>query len=1285
MNIPNVPANDNSHLNAPPSRRSSIYSTAAPRRPLRRPPSIRSLGAPGGKSRAAAPPSVSLVFAQPELGKGLKSAVDHLPTIERTPSQEGVEEEEEADMKRGSDVVAPGEEDEGSKRLKVADDASAGATTGDMQVDPPAAAAPAPVDVQATDTATAAAGAAPTDAPSTSPSKSSAIASWFGSISRSKSKERAPIAVAPTPATAEQQTAAESTETAARERAATSDTVPASSERAAAAAAPAPAVDLSASPETSPSPPRWIPSSRKSHARKKSWLSITSTPSSSPTPHNQHPQQPQTQTSPTRSAGPRSPPRPPLSAAPSIPSSIDEEVPGLPSSPTSPSHLRPPPPAPTLSPSASGTSTINLNPTASRFTLSIPLLGRPKVPLERAVAAAQAEDVRTAAPKGPETPVEERVALAQAEDVREGDVVPERRLAEEEKRGVSKTVTKPVGGNAGEDARLLRNWVYVKLTQDPDAGPSPASGDASVGPETMVVPPPSSSQEATSSTWWDYVPGFGGATAPASAKETEPEPVPTPKPERAPAHEHGREDSTSTVRPKAASVFSGETARSGSNQSSWLAPWTWYGAPSPLGRGEVDAGGPAPGEEREEDGTTRAEAVKAEALAREEREKEEERERERERNPVGETIEQHRSGWASLFMSRAFTGRTITAAGEGSEGGEMEVMDVPDEVDPGPTPGEKAKGEERVRERKEAEKRDSNAREPKKKKGTTVPPLTDSTSVKDRTARRAASPSPSPSKRSNKSGSSTPTGPRSGVPNLVLPTWADTFHKPPRSDVPVRKGRSGVVGKGLRYLGEALQAYAEGEDGGRGGRERGKGKSKEEEFGRALPKAWDVVEGARGTQKGKAAAAVEGDVLRGARRVVVLGIHGWFYGGMMRTVLGEPTGTSTKLANMMCQAVEEFEAKHGVKFEKVTKIPLEGEGKIEIRVEKLYKALTENEEWMADLRAADVVFVATHSQGSVVSTHILDRLIRDGHIRTARSVAADRLAAAGQSIAAGLAPGATGLESKPQRVCCLALCGIHLGPLRYLSGSSFTKPYIQYFENAAAMELFEFQNTESEVSKSYVNALRNVLDHETKMLYVASLDDQVVPVYSGLFTAASHPLILRAIYIDGDAYSSSDFLSNLTVLLIRILNAGLSDSRLLVHLSEATAGSLSGVGHSSAYEELATFTLAVNYLFLTDNGQTQHAKLDLEHFNASTEQNDYEARSRSYAALFSIPWALRDLIADERVAQYFSREFAQLRDAFDDWRPKTTILRDIKRKLQPIQRLSTLSVSPPSPTPSSKL
>lgn len=449
------------------------------------------------------------------------------------------------------------------------------------------------------------------------------------------------------------------------------------------------------------------------------------------------------------------------------------------------------------------------------------------------------------------------------------------------------------------------------------------------------------------------------------------------------------------------------------------------------------------------------------------------------------------------------------------------------------------------------------------------------------------------------------------------------------------------------------------------------------------------------------------EVLRGCERVVVIGVHGWFPGTVMRTVIGEPTGTSTKLANMMVEALDAFQEAHGVKFKKVSNIPLEGEGTINRRLDKLYTSLTSNQEWMDDLHEADVIFISAHSQGTVVSTHILDRLLRDGHIVTSPppdptptsspsvtpSNSADRKLAtavstsgphlnaivsssglSGRTGAPSPAPppnvsGSATQQRKVQRVCCLALCGIHLGPLRYLNTSSVLQPYFQYFESTAARELFEFQNTGSEVSKAYVGALTNVLDNRIKMVYVASLDDQVVPIYSGLFTSASHPSILRALYIDGDAYHSSDFLSNLLVLLLRVLNTGLSDSGLISHLSEATAGSLSGVGHSTAYEELGTYRLAVDYLFLANDGLDKHPPLSVEPFNAMTEQNDYE-----------IPWSLRDLIADERIVHFFAEEIMSLRDAFREWHPKTTILRDVKRKLQPIQKLpSTTSGAAPDP------
>ena len=91
---------------------------------------------------------------------------------------------------------------------------------------------------------------------------------------------------------------------------------------------------------------------------------------------------------------------------------------------------------------------------------------------------------------------------------------------------------------------------------------------------------------------------------------------------------------------------------------------------------------------------------------------------------------------------------------------------------------------------------------------------------------------------------------------------------------------------------------------------------------------------------------------------------------------------------------------------------------------------------MEDLHDADAVFIATHGQGSVVSTHILDRLIADCHIRTS-------LNADASFPASGIVSGLVVSVRPPQRTCCLALCGIHLGPLRYLGASSLVQPYIQ--------------------------------------------------------------------------------------------------------------------------------------------------------------------------------------------------------------------------------------------------
>jgi len=57
-------------------------------------------------------------------------------------------------------------------------------------------------------------------------------------------------------------------------------------------------------------------------------------------------------------------------------------------------------------------------------------------------------------------------------------------------------------------------------------------------------------------------------------------------------------------------------------------------------------------------------------------------------------------------------------------------------------------------------------------------------------------------------------------------------------------------------------------------------------------------------------------------------------------VIGEPTGTSAKFANMMGQAVKTFFEDKVVDDLRITLMPLEGEGTIESRVDKYVEHYT---------------------------------------------------------------------------------------------------------------------------------------------------------------------------------------------------------------------------------------------------------------------------------------------------------------------------------------------------------
>lgn len=260
------------------------------------------------------------------------------------------------------------------------------------------------------------------------------------------------------------------------------------------------------------------------------------------------------------------------------------------------------------------------------------------------------------------------------------------------------------------------------------------------------------------------------------------------------------------------------------------------------------------------------------------------------------------------------------------------------------------------------------------------------------------------------------------------------------------------------------------------------------------------------------------------RKAVAIGVHGFFPMRLVRTVLGEPTGTSIRFANSAAAAIKRWAEKNNVEVE-IEKVALEGEGKVGDRVEMLWKLLSN---WMDHVRTADFVLLAAHSQGVVVGVQLLARLIEEGCVK------------------------------EKARIGFTAMAGINLGPFYHLPTTILT---------GSAKELFEFQKPESAPSQKYIQALEVILKHNVRVLYVGSIDDQLVPLESSSFSNISHPYIFRAVFVDGRVHAP-DFLSHLVGFAMKLRNQGISDHGLIRELSSPLAGSLyGGEGHSRIYDD----------------------------------------------------------------------------------------------------------------------
>ncbi|KAB8296131.1 hypothetical protein EYC80_008924 [Monilinia laxa] len=351
------------------------------------------------------------------------------------------------------------------------------------------------------------------------------------------------------------------------------------------------------------------------------------------------------------------------------------------------------------------------------------------------------------------------------------------------------------------------------------------------------------------------------------------------------------------------------------------------------------------------------------------------------------------------------------------------------------------------------------------------------------------------------------------------------------------------------------------------------------------------------------------------KNAVAIGVHGLFPAPLLRKLIGQPSGTSIRFANHAAAAIKRWTDAHGSPDCEIEKVALDGEGKIFERVDKLWKLLTN---WTDRLRQADFIMVAAHSQGVPVALMLVAKLIEEGIVSSARI-----------------------------GVCAMA--GVSLGPF-----ASHQTGYQAALFNEMITELFEFANYESDVAKHYEKALRRVLKYGVRITFCASIDDQLVSIESAIFSPAEHPYIYRAVFVDGRIHAP-DFIAHLVGFALKLRNLGVSDHGLIRELSAPLAGSLyTGGGHSRLYDDENIYDMAMDHALTTTS--VPDVPLHMSQYSPPTNGNPYV-----------LPWIMRGVLEEEFVKTELHTEAVELLKQFDDWKPSTKVLQDVKYRLEAVR------------------
>ncbi|KAG0670281.1 hypothetical protein C6P45_002591 [Maudiozyma exigua] len=371
-------------------------------------------------------------------------------------------------------------------------------------------------------------------------------------------------------------------------------------------------------------------------------------------------------------------------------------------------------------------------------------------------------------------------------------------------------------------------------------------------------------------------------------------------------------------------------------------------------------------------------------------------------------------------------------------------------------------------------------------------------------------------------------------------------------------------------------------------------------------------------------------------KILIVGVHGFFPLKVLRTFIGEPTGTSMKFITEAEGIVKKYFQKRKIPIE-LSKISLEKEGEIFDRVDFFFDVMRR---YSKEINSSDFIYFVSHSQGCPVTIILLAKLIETGIINIDNSKLFNNQNNNLDDI---------NLFGNKKIISILGMAGINNGPFYGRDQTLLVKAY-QTIAKDAMMELFELQRFDTIQTKKLVQSIKTIIANNVKLTLVGSINDQLVPLYSAFCLFVDHPYIFRATFIDRNSRTPS-FITRILKIAGTLLDLGYRDHDIVKEISGSLVGPLTGGGHSTIYNEKQVYELGLKFALETTDTNGDVPVIYTPYKLSELGNNPYH-----------LPWCMRGLLFETK-RNMDNDEINTLYLEYEEWKPESKQLKDIRYRL----------------------